>query len=71
MQAVDNVFGMTRTPDEKPADKKRYLAARVAGSLVDALQKLADADKRSLSFMAEEAIREYVHRHHPKKPDNG
>jgi predicted transcriptional regulator len=47
-------------------DKKQYLAARVAGSLVRALKAMGDASDRSLSYMTEQAIREYVERHSEK-----
>jgi hypothetical protein len=58
----------------KPAvenEKKLPVAARLAPSVLEAMQILADADERTLSFMIERAVREYVERHAkplPAKP---
>lgn len=50
---------MPRKPAPESA-KKVGLAARVDPALIAALQELADADDRTLSYMVEKAIREFV-----------
>jgi len=45
------------------SEKKVALGARVDPSLFVALAELASADERTLSFMVERAVREYVERH--------
>ena len=60
-----NLLGMPRKP--LPLSEKRaHLGARVLPSLIDALKELGEADRRTLSFMVEAAIAEYVERHAPK-----
>ncbi len=48
------------------SEKRRGIAARMLPSIIDKLQELADADRRTLSFMLEEAAREYIERHAAK-----
>lgn len=59
---------MSRKPLPE-SEKRIQVAARVLPSVVSALQALADADRRTLSFMVEEAIREYVERHGKKQTE--
>lgn len=50
------------------SEKRRGLGARILPSLIDRLQEMADADRRTLSFMVEDAIREYIERRDGKPP---
>lgn len=50
------------------SEKKSPVAGRVDPSLLAQFEALAAADRRTVSFMIEEAIREYVERHHGKLP---
>ena len=45
------------------SEKKGYAAARVSNQLLAALSEMARADQRTLSFMIEKALREFVERH--------
>lgn len=50
-----------------PEPEKRVgIAGRMLPNLVDALKAIGDADRRTFSFMLEEAVREYVERHGAK-----
>lgn len=62
---------MLPTMPRKPlaeSQKKAGLAARVDPTLIAALQVLADEDDRTLSYMVEKAIREYVEARAAKPP---
>jgi predicted transcriptional regulator len=53
------------------SEKKQPIGARLRPDMLERLQALADADRRTLSFMVEEAVREYLAKHDvpsPKKP---
>jgi predicted transcriptional regulator len=43
--------------------KKVHVGARVSPDILAAMQVMADADDRTLSYMVEKAIREFVDRH--------
>ena len=51
-----------------PSEKRAPLGARVYPDLIESLQAIARADDRTLSYMVERAIREFVERHHGKLP---
>lgn len=48
------------------SEKKVQIGARVDPKLFAAMSDLADADDRTLSYMVERAVQEYVARHAPK-----
>jgi predicted transcriptional regulator len=52
----------------RPATEPReVVTCRIEGKLVEALDALAVADRRSRSEMVEQAVREYIERHPVKK----
>lgn len=67
MLTANTLLDMPRKPMPK-ADKKIHVAARVEPKIVDALLSLAGADDRTLSYMIEKAMREYVERNEPELP---
>jgi hypothetical protein len=58
--------GMPRKP-VPDADKKVAIGGRVAPSLLAAMQSLAEQDERTVSFLLEKAVTEYVQRRKPRK----
>jgi predicted HicB family RNase H-like nuclease len=62
---VATVATLSRMPRKPldPSEKKVGLAARVDPQLLVALQRMATADDRTLSYMVEKAIRDFVERH--------
>jgi hypothetical protein len=67
--AVFNVGLMARPKLPVEEKKTETLSTRVTRSLAQALTAIAEADRRTNSFMVEEAVREYVERHgHKVKP---
>lgn len=65
---VDILPAMPRKP-LPPSDKKVGIAARIDPTLLSELQDAARADERTISFLVEKAIRQYLEglRGKPKK----
>lgn len=53
--------------DAKEPRATRSFTARLAEDSLDACQQLADADDRSLAYILQKAIDEYVEAHPPKR----
>lgn len=62
---ADTLSSMSRKPLPS-SEKKVGLAARVDPALLAGIQALAEADDRTLSYMVEKAIREFVEKHRGK-----
>lgn len=67
LATLPTLSDMPRKPTPE-ADKKVPIGARVDPHALSALAELARADDRTLSYMIEKAIREYVERHAAKPP---
>lgn len=62
-------FNLAEMPRPKNADvgKKEPAATRLPSEYLRAVEELAAADRRTVSFIIEEAVREYVLKHAPEK----
>ena len=70
LSALVTLPAMPRKP--LPQTEKRVpLGARILPSLLTALRELADEDRRTLSFMVEDSIREYVERRAKRSAGGG
>ena len=69
MYALATLSDMPRKPSPQH-DKRLPLAAKVQPELLNGLRDLANRDERTLSFMVERAIREYLERHGDKSKKN-
>lgn len=67
MDTTTTLAVMPQTP-RHASEKRSPVTARVLDRVIDALQAMADADDRTLSYMIEKALREFVERHAPADP---
>lgn len=67
LQSAITLPAMPRKP-LPPSEKKAALGARVDPALLAALQAMADEDDRTVSYMVEKAVREFIERHTAKPP---
>jgi hypothetical protein len=60
-------FTISAMPKMPESEKKITVSARVQPSVLDALERIANADDRKVAYVIEKAIREYVARNPPPK----